>query len=71
MVGFDNAEDDELPIDYCPNDQDGAVIVTTRKPNLGFELTDIELRITPFSDQEETEALLQMTQRKSSWRSSC
>lgn len=57
---FDNAEDDELLSEYYPNDQDGAIIVTTRKPNFGYALTAAEIQVLPFLDDEGTEALLRM-----------
>ena len=38
----------------------GAILITTRKPNLGYDLTESELRVTPFSAQEGTECILEL-----------
>jgi hypothetical protein len=60
LVIFDNAENDKLLGEYYPNDQEGAIIVTTRKPNFGYDLTASEIQVPPFLEQEGTEALLKM-----------
>lgn len=60
LVIFDNAEDDKLLGAYYPNDEDGSIIVTTRKPNFGYDLTAMEVQVTPFKEDEGTEALLKM-----------
>ena len=43
---------------YMPERGNGAILTTSRKPNLGFGLTDSEIQINPFSAQEGTKCIL-------------
>lgn len=60
LVVFDNVEDAEHVGQYILERGNGAILLTTRKPNLGYGLTESELEITPFSAKEGTECILEL-----------
>ncbi|KAI0104342.1 P-loop containing nucleoside triphosphate hydrolase protein [Nemania sp. FL0031] len=61
LVIFDNVEDAEDLNQYWPQDSSGKVIVTTRNPELGFQLTGDQIDIHPFSPEEGRKCVLSLT----------
>ena len=60
LLVFDNVEDADHVRQYMPNRGNGAILITSRKPTLGYDLTETELSITPFSAQEGTECIVEL-----------
>ncbi|KAL8718464.1 MAG: hypothetical protein Q9181_008196, partial [Wetmoreana brouardii] len=60
LLVFDNVEDAEHLEPYRPKSEKGSILITTRKPNIGYELTDSELVVGPFSPQEGTKFVLRL-----------
>ena len=60
LLIFDNVEDVDHVRRYMPDRGNGAILITSRKPNVGYDLTESELRVTPLSAQEGTECILEL-----------
>ena len=60
MLVYDNAENPDQLEKYWPSNGNGSVIVTTRHKNIFFDLTQAELQIEPFSEDEGADCLLSL-----------
>ncbi len=58
---FDNVEESEDLYQFWPPGGDGKIIITTRKPEVGFQWTDHEIAINPFTPSEGRECILSLT----------
>jgi hypothetical protein len=61
LVIFDNVEDNDDLIQFWPSGGNGKIIVTTRNPDIGFQLTDDQITIHPFEAKEGRECVLSLT----------
>ncbi|KAL8697964.1 MAG: hypothetical protein Q9201_006831, partial [Fulgogasparrea decipioides] len=60
LLVFDNVEDAEHLEQYRPKSGNGSILITTRKPNIGYELTNKALVVGPFSPEEGTKFVLEL-----------
>ena len=60
MIVYDNAENPDQLQNYWPSSGNGSIIVTSRHKNIFFDMTQAELQIEPFSENEGAECLLSL-----------
>lgn len=60
LVIFDNTERSEDLDQFWPSGGNGKIIVTTRHPGIGFQLTDDEVFISPFTPAEGRDCILSL-----------
>ncbi|KAG7287565.1 hypothetical protein NEMBOFW57_007077 [Staphylotrichum longicolle] len=60
LVIFDNVERSEDLDQFWPPGGNGKIIVTTRHPGIGFNLTDDEIAISPFTPAEGRKCILSL-----------
>jgi hypothetical protein len=68
LIGFDNADDPELPLqEYIPKSEHGTIFITSRNRDLGL-LTSLNLHweLGPMTEDEALDTLLRSAQRTSS-----
>ena len=57
---FDNVEKSEDLDQFWPTGGNGKIIVTTRHPGVGYQLTDDEIPVSPFTPEEGRECILSL-----------
>ena len=60
LIIFDNAENPNQLQNYWPGGGNGSIIVTTRHKNIFFDMTQAEIQIDPFSEEEGAKCLLSL-----------
>ena len=57
---FDNVNQSEDPQQFWPPGGNGKIIVTSQKPEIGYQLTDYEIALKPFTPKEGRECIVDL-----------
>jgi hypothetical protein len=61
LIIFDNVDPANDLRQFWPVDGNGKIIITTRSPMVGYDLTEDEIPICPFTDEEGRDCIIHLT----------